>query len=93
VLLTSPLHAQPPPELERIGPNATRPLAVGEAGWLLAEPGSGDWGRCLGCTIELLGCNAGCTYRVVARRLDWRAEIDGVSVTQGGRVYLPGVAS
>ena len=82
--------AQPAAVLIRIGGNAGRPLALNEVGWLLSEPGAPDvTRRCEGCDLALLACNRVCTYRVVARRLDWVARVGELEARQGARVWLP----
>jgi hypothetical protein len=91
-LVALPLRAQPAAELTRIGPNATRPLAVGESGWLVATPAdAGAPLACADCALAQLGCNTVCTYRVTPLAPAWRAQIGGLVVAQGQRVYLPEV--
>ena len=92
VILRAPriVAAQPATPLERIGPNADRSLHPGEVGWLIAEPGVPDVARqCDGCELALLDCATVCTYRVIARRLDWVARVGEVEARQGGRAWLP----
>lgn len=75
--------AQPTASLERIGPNADRPLHPGERGWLIGpdQPMPSD-----GARVALLGCNTvACVWSVEPTRLDWRAG----SVRQGRRLYFP----
>lgn len=89
----APLRAQAAPTLARIGPNAARPLAVGEVGWLVATPADAAAAlACEGCAIAVQGCNAVCTYQVLPTTPAWRAHVGALEVAQGARVYLPMVS-